>query len=288
MHKPLFISEVSSNHSCDVKRCMEFIEVSAKIGCSGVKFQLFKVDKLFAPEILERSEKHRLRKQWELPEEFIPEIALKCKECGILFACTPFYMSAVDSLAPYVDFFKIASYELLWTDLLEACVGTGKPVVLSTGMADMTEITGAVKTLRTAGCKDLTLLHCVSGYPAPYKQANLAAMDTLRNEFGCKVGWSDHTVKEGVIQRAVHKYDADMIEFHIDLDRQGSEYDAGHCWLPDEMQRVIKSIGIGLDCDGTGIKVPADAELPDREWRADPDDGLRPFKSIRKSWFPES
>ncbi|WP_027723092.1 N-acetylneuraminate synthase family protein [Maridesulfovibrio zosterae] len=281
MKVPFFVSEVSSNHSCDLKRCYNFIEYSAKIGCDAVKFQLFKIDELFAPEILAKSPEHRARKKWELPEYFIPEISKRCKEVGIAFSCTPFYLDAVALLAPYVEFYKIASYELLWTDLLEACAATGKPVVLSTGMAAMDEISGAVSALQSAGCKELTLLHCVSGYPVPAAQANLAAMNRLRSEFGCRVGWSDHTVQEGVIQRAVHKFDADMIEFHLDLDETGAEFSAGHCWLPEEMERVIKSVRIGMACDGYGDKVPADVELSDRDWRADPEDGLRPLKYIR-------
>ncbi|SDK34786.1 N-acetylneuraminate synthase [Maridesulfovibrio ferrireducens] len=281
---PIFVSEVSSNHACDISRCFEFIETSARIGCDAIKFQLFKIDKLFAPEILAKSEQHRNRSAWELPEPFIPAIAKRCKETGIGFSCTPFYLGAVEILTPYVDFFKIASYELLWNDLLIACARTGKPVVLSTGMADMDEISTAVSTLRNAGCKDLTLLHCVSGYPAPAEQANLSAINTLRNEFHCKTGWSDHTVSEGVVQRAVHKYGAEMIEFHLDLDMSGAEYSSGHCWLPDDAERLIKNTLTGFKADGDGIKIPTPAEQPDREWRADPEDGLRPTKSIRESW----
>ncbi|ACS78632.1 N-acetylneuraminate synthase family protein [Maridesulfovibrio salexigens] len=281
---PLFIAEVSSNHSCNLERCYEFIDTAARIGCGAVKFQLFKIKELFAPDILAQSAEHCNRKRWELPEDFVPLIADRCREHGILFSCTPFYLDAVDILTPHVDFFKIASYELLWTDLLKKCASSGKPVVLSTGMADMNEIEEAVLTLHEAGCVDLTLLHCVSGYPAPVEQANLAAMQTMKDKFNCKIGWSDHTVSEAVIQRAIHRYDAQMIELHLDLDEAGEEYRFGHCWLPDQVKRMIKSIQNGFAADGDGIKKPVEAELPDREWRADPVDGLRPLKSIRKKW----
>ncbi|WP_421900014.1 N-acetylneuraminate synthase family protein [Maridesulfovibrio sp.] len=284
---PLFIAEVSSNHSCDLKRCYEFIDTAARIGCGAIKFQLFKIKELFASEILNQSAEHRNREQWELPESFIPLLADRCRKKEILFSCTPFYLDAVAILAPHVDFFKIASYELLWTDLLEKCGSSGKPIVLSTGMADMDEISTAVETLSNAGCDDLTLLHCVSGYPAPATQANLAAMQTMRENFNCKIGWSDHTVSEAVIQRAIHKYDAQVIELHLDLDEAGEEYKFGHCWLPDQVERMINDIHEGFAADGNGIKSPVDAELPDREWRADPADGLRPLKSIRKTWKAE-
>ncbi|TIH17291.1 N-acetylneuraminic acid synthase [Marinifilum sp. JC120] len=284
---PLFIAEVSSNHGCDLERCYEFIDTAARIGCGAVKFQLFRIEELFAPEVLTQSKEHRERKQWELPEQFIPLLAQHCQERKIEFSCTPFYLDAVEVLTPHVDFFKIASYELLWTDLLEKCAASGKPVVLSTGMADMAEINTAVKTLRDANCVDLTLLHCVSGYPAPVDQANLAAMQTIKNKFNCKIGWSDHTVSEAVIQRAIHKYDARIIELHLDLDEAGAEYKFGHCWLPDQLERMISNVREGMAADGDGIKVPVQVEIPDRQWRADPADGLRPLKSIRKTWKPE-
>lgn len=198
----------------------------------------------------------------------------------------PFFLQAVEILAPHVDFFKIASYELLWTDLLRACAETGRPVVLSTGMADMDEIKTAVHTLHEAGCVNLSLLHCVSGYPVPVEQANLSAMQTMKEKFNCCTGWSDHTVNEGVIHRAVHRFGAEIIELHLDLDRKGAEYGMGHCWLPDRVERLIYDIRSGFSADGNGIKEPVETELPDRQWRADPEDGLRPLKSLRKEWNP--
>ena len=276
-----FVAEVSSNHNRDLDRCLSFVEKSAEIGCSAVKFQLFKIDQLFAPEVLQTSEEHRRRKDWELPVEFLPELTKASRKANIQFACTPFYLKAVEEVFPYVDFYKIASYELLWNDLLTECAKTGKPVVLSTGMATLQEIRTAVETLRTAGCKDLTLLHCVSGYPAPVAETNLAAIETLRHNFEVEVGWSDHTVTPGVIYRAAHKWQASMIEFHLDLEGLGAEFETGHCWLPNRIEHVIRTVNEGLLSDGTREKLPTPAELPDRDWRADPEDGLRPLKRKR-------
>ena len=138
-----------------------------------------------------------------------------------------------------------------------------------------------MEILRTAGCKDLTLLHCVSGYPAPVAEANLAAIETLRHHFAVEVGWSDHTVTPGVIYRAAHRWQASMIEFHLDLEGLGAEFETGHCWLPDRIGHVIRTINEGLLSDGTGEKLPTPSELPDRDWRADPEDGLRPLKRKR-------
>ncbi|OGW41347.1 MAG: hypothetical protein A2Y97_08295 [Nitrospirae bacterium RBG_13_39_12] len=113
MNAPYFVAEVSSNHNQNIKRCLSFIDTAADIGCSAIKFQLFRIEELFAPEILQKSPEHRKRKQWELPVSFLPEISACCCEKNIKFACTPFYLKAVDELFPYVDFYKIASYELL-------------------------------------------------------------------------------------------------------------------------------------------------------------------------------
>jgi N-acetylneuraminate synthase len=194
----------------------------------------------------------------------------------------------VAELAPYVDFYKVASYELLVTDLLEDCAASGKPVVLSTGMATLDEIRAAAQTLTEAGARDVTLLHCVSAYPTPIADANLAAIAAIRAATGLPVGWSDHTRKASVIERAVHRWGASVVEFHLDLDGQGAEYAAGHCWLPHEIAPVIARIRDAHAADGTGFKEPQPCELSDRDWRADPIDGMRPLKHVRETYKGEA
>jgi len=279
-----FIAEVSSNHSRNLKRAIEFINVAADIGCESVKFQLFKIDSLFSPEILKHRKDIAQRKKWELPEEFLEPLSNQCKKRSIKFSCTPFYIEAVEKLLPYVDFYKIASYELLWDELLAACAQTGKPMIVSTGMATIDEIQHAVDVIKSNGCKKLTLLHCTSSYPTPYKEANLAAIKTIRDFTGCEVGWSDHTVNSGVIHRSIHKWGVKVVEFHLDLEGSGEEYDSGHCWLPNQIGQVIEQVNNGIQSDGDGIKEPIPSEVQERLWRADPSDGLRPFKSIRKTF----
>jgi sialic acid synthase SpsE len=280
-----FAAEVSSNHSQNLERCLKFIDVSAEVGCSSVKFQLFKVDQLFIPEVVSKRKEIAYRKVWELPVSFLPAIADRCHERKIEFSCTPFYLKAVEELYPFVDYFKIASYELLWTDLLKECAQTGKPIVLSTGMATLEEVKTAVETLTDAGCKKLALLHCSSAYPAPSEYCNLAAIDTLKNAFRLPVGWSDHTVQPAVIYRAIHRWNAKMIEFHLDLEGEGEEFSSGHCWLPEQIATVINDINTGIIADGTDVKGPTENEERERNWRADPTDGLRPLKEIRDRWW---
>ena len=281
-----FIAEVSSNHAQDLNRSIAFVHAAAEAGFDAVKFQLFRVAQLFAPEILAKSPQHRKRVAWELPLEHLAPLAKRCQEKGVEFSCTPFYLDAVKELEPYVAFYKVASYELLWTDLLKACAATHKPVIISTGMAIMPEIKAAVTTLENGGAKDVTVLHCVSAYPSPPEQSNLSAIDTIRRATGAKTGWSDHSRSPAVIERAVHHWNAETIELHLDLDGTGEEYHTGHCWLPDEIAPVIARIRQAMTADGKGFKEPVPAELPDREWRADPADGLRPFKHVRESWTP--
>jgi N-acetylneuraminate synthase len=276
-----FIAEVSSNHSKNLDRSLEFIDRAADIGCDAVKFQLFRISHLFAPEILNKRKEIAQRKKWELPLEFLEPLSQQCKKRSIKFSCTPFYLEAVEELLPYIDFYKIASYELLWDSLLEACAKTGKPIIISTGMANTEEIEHAVSVLKKNGCSELILLHCTSSYPTPYKDANLSAIKSIRDLTGCDVGWSDHTVDAGVIHRSIHRWGARTIEFHFDLDGNGEEFDGGHCWLPNQIGDVIKQVNHGIISDGDGIKKPVDSEMNERMWRADPSDGLRPIKSIR-------
>jgi sialic acid synthase SpsE len=286
MTAPIFIAEASSNHARDLMRALAFVDAAADCGCDAVKFQLFKIARMFAPEILTQSAKHRARADWELPLHHLGPLTERCSERGIAFSCTPFYVEAVEELRPFVSFYKIASYELMVAPLLEACAHTGKPVVLSTGMATMDEIVVAASTLRNAGASDITLLHCVSAYPTPPAEANLAAIESIRRATSCPTGWSDHTRSPAVIERAVHHWNAAVVEFHLDLDGQGAEYAAGHCWLPEEIAPVIAGIRQSLVADGTGFKEPQPSEADDRDWRADPVDGMRPLRHIRARWKP--
>lgn len=276
-----FIAEVSSNHAQDLERCIDFVKASADAGCDAVKFQLFEVEKLFSPEVLEANPDVLERKKWEMPRSFFPQIQQACKEYNIDFGCTPFDLNAVDFLNDYVDFYKIASYELLWDQLILSCANTNKNLIISTGMASIEEVVHANDILKNAGSINHAFLHCVSAYPTPPKETNLSAIKHMRDKLNCKIGWSDHTVNPAVLYRAINKWGAEIIEFHIDLEGEGAEFSSGHCWLPDQIQEVISNIREGFECDGSGKKIPQPSEINDRAWRADPQDGLRPLKTTR-------
>ncbi len=277
-----FISEISSNHNSNLKRSLKLINVSSKIGFDIVKFQLFKIDKLFSKEILFKSKNHRDRKKWELKEKYIPILAKECKKNKIKFCVTPFYLEAVDIIKPYVDFIKIASYEILWEDLLIKCAKTKKPIIISTGMANMKEVINAIKILKKNGAKKIIILHCVSNYPAKLKSLNLSAISTLRKKTKLDIGWSDHSAKSLVVYKAIQKWKASFVELHIDLDGKGFEYKSGHCWLPKNAKELINFVKQDKLVDGNGKKKPNLAEMNERKFRADSIDGLRPIKRYRK------
>ena len=279
---PKFIAEISSNHNQDLGRSLEMIDAASEAGFDAVKFQLFEIDKLFTEDVVAKSEAHRARRAWELPRSFVPELAGRASSLGLEFSCTPFDLGALAFIEPWVDFIKIASYELLWSDLISAAGRTGKPVIISTGMATIDEVTEATTTLRDAGCVDITILHCVSEYPAEINNCNLSAISTLKNTWGEKTGWSDHSASEAIILAAAFRWQSDVIELHFDLDGAGREFGPGHCWLPQESQRVISLVRTGASAAGTGIKIPAASEQIERLWRADPTDGLRPLKEARR------
>jgi N-acetylneuraminate synthase len=270
-----FIAEVCSNHNGSIERAKTLIATAAKVGCTAVKFQLFRLDKLFAPEVLASQEYKFLEKRrtWELPLEWLPQLREWCIERKMEFGCTPFYPEAVDQLLPYVDFFKVASYNLLDLTLIRRVAATGKPVILSTGMGSSEEIRDALVALN--GSK-YELLHCISEYPT--KSYNLSRFKALRQMCGA-VGWSDHTVDPAAMYY-FYSQDARTFEFHLDLDGEGWEYGIGHCWLPEQIRPVISTIQKMEQIKSDYGEV--EAEGIERWWRADPVDGLRPLMEIRK------
>ena len=152
-----FIAEVSSNHLRKIERCYKFIDIASSIGCDAVKFQLFRIDELFSSEALAVKPELRTRKSWELPPKFIPLIKQRCIDKSIKFCCTPFSLTAVNELAPYVDIYKIASYEILWLDLIKSIAKTSIPLIISTGMATLPEVESAIETYGIDKIKDLSL-----------------------------------------------------------------------------------------------------------------------------------
>lgn len=287
-----FIAEICSNHLNNFDRCKKLIKKAKEIGCDAVKFQLFEAEKLFSKEILLNSKSHKNLKKLELSRKLIPKISNYAKKIKIDFGCTPFDIQSLRFLRKYIKFYKIGSYELLRKDLFLECIKLKKKIIFSTGMASQYEIDQILNLFKKKKFYNFSILRCVSSYPSNFKITNLKSIETLRQKLKkkiknktIKVGWSDHSKNEGVILKSIYKYNADIIEFHFDLDGKGTEYKGGHCWLPNEIKKIIDLAKINKYLDGNGKLNFQIIEKNERNWRSDPTDGLRPIKKERKKYI---
>jgi len=271
-------AEIGSNHNQNLDRTIKLIKEAKKIGCDFVKFQLFKGENLYHSSF---GAKINQMRKWELPSHFLPEISRCCKVNDIRLGISVFDLEAVEIASKYADCLKIGSYELLWHDLIKTVVKTGKPWMISSGMADWGQISKAISLVRP--CKfaqvPMAILHCNSNYPARPQNCCLNQISLLNKIFpAMKIGWSDHTTESGVIYKAV-ALGAKFIEFHFDLeDGLGYESSIGHCWKPDKIGEVIHNVRIGeIEEESTDT-----GESEAAKWRTDPTDGLRPLKKFRE------
>ena len=286
-----WIAEISSNHNQNINRTIKLIKKAKEIGCDAVKFQMFNADKLYAPGFKKQIDK---MKKWELPEIFLPEIESFCCDINMAFGCSIFDLESFDTVVSYVDWVKIGSYELLYTDLIKKVVKNKypkKPWMISAGMESFYPKNypcfpdSYMKNIRRAdrfGIKynnqAQAILYCNSNYPALPKYCNLHNITNLKNYFMLPIGWSDHTVEPRVIYKAI-ELGAEIIEFHFDLeDGQGFESEIGHCWKPSKIKEVIHNVKIGEEA----YKKYDTNELETKKWRTDPSDGMRPLKEFRE------
>src|SRR5215207_4857869 len=270
--QPVFvIAEAGVNHNGDLKLARALIDVAVEARADAVKFQTFRADRLATPEAPKaeyqlqttgdaESQLEMLRRL-ELSAEAHRELQSYCEERGIVFLSTPFDEEAVDFLDELgVPAFKISSGDLTNSPLLEHVAGKGKPVILSTGMSELSELIEAVSVLNTAGCETPILLHCVSNYPADPAEANLRAMQTMRSAFDVPVGFSDHT--EGMdISLAAVALGACVIEKHFTLDRSLPGPDHRASLEPAELRQLVQSIRRIETALGDGRKIPAASEI---------------------------
>lgn len=270
-----FIAEVGANHNHDLRRALALIDAAADVGCSAVKFQLFKAFNLYARAM----DRERVEGD-ELPEAWLPKLRDRANERHLQFGCSVFDPNGLVTLlacVPNVDFIKISSYSMLDLRLLHAVGAARKPVVLSTGMATVREITEAVVAL---GGAHVTLLHCVSRYPVLPRDCYLKRISTLRDTFRChRVGWSDHSALPAVVLAAIFAERADLVECHFDLDGTGKEF--MHSWQPEALKTVIYQAQQGLAAIGVDGASGDHSSDPEHQWRADPSDGLRPMQGAR-------
>lgn len=270
--KTIIIAEVGVNHNGDINLARKMITEAYEAGADIVKFQTFKADNLVTKtalkanyQLLQTSENeshYEMLKKLELTESMHDELLKMCKDLKIEFCSSPFDSYSLQYLINLgIKRVKIPSGEITNLPYLQSIGSCGKPIILSTGMSTMEEIGDAIKVLEDAGSsRDLiTVLHCNTEYPIPINEVNLRAMNSIQNEFGVKVGFSDHT--EGIeVSIAAVALGATMIEKHFTLDKNLPGPDHRASISPKELKEMVKSIRKIEQAMGDGIKQPSLSE----------------------------
>ncbi len=269
MAKVLIIAEAGVNHNGDINLARQLVDKAKEAGADIIKFQTFKLDSIVSKfaEMADyqkdnigivESQKEMLKKI-TLPYEAFLELYKYCNKKEIQFLSTPFDIGSIHFLNDMVPFWKIPSGEVTNYPYLVEIAKTGKPVIMSTGMCELQEIDEAIKVLKTNGTSDITLLHCNTQYPTPYKDVNLRAMETLRNRYKVKVGYSDHT--KGIeVPIAAVALGAEVIEKHFTLDKKLPGPDHKASLEPNELAAMVSSIRNIEETLGSPIKFVSDSE----------------------------
>ena len=246
---PFVIAEMSGNHNHSLDRALEIVDAAAAAGAHALKIQTYTADTMtlavdtgafFIKDSLWKGQSlHKLYQEAYTPWEWHATILDRAKAKGMLAFSTPFDETAVDFLETLeVPAYKIASFENVHLPLIRKVAATGKPVIISTGMATVAEIDEAVRAARSAGCKDLVLLKCTSSYPATPENSNILTVPHLREMFGCEVGLSDHTMGVGASVAAV-AHGASVVEKHFTLRRADGGVDSAFSLEPEEMRALV-------------------------------------------------
>ncbi len=250
-HPPLIIAEMSGNHNQSLKRALQIVEAAARAGAHALKLQTYTADTMTLnistgeffindPESLwQGSSLYELYQQAYTPWEWQEQIFARSRELGLICFSTPFDATAVDFLESLdVPCYKIASFENTDLPLIRKVAATGKPLLISTGMATVAELDETVRAARESGAADIILLKCTSNYPATPENTNLLTIPHLRELFSCQVGLSDHTLGLGAALASV-ALGATVIEKHFTLSRAEGGVDAAFSMEPAEMQALV-------------------------------------------------
>jgi len=277
MSKTLIIAEAGVNHNGDIGLAKKLIDAAANAGVDYVKFQTFNSKKLVSKIALkadyqkentkDKSESQlEMLQKLELSKEMHLELIEYCKSKKIIFFSTAFDLESLDFLNELkLDLFKIPSGEITNLPYLRKIGGFGKPIILSTGMADSKEIADALNVLLETGAKkdSITILHCNTEYPTPMEDVNLSAMNAIGKEFKVNVGYSDHTLGVEVPIAAV-ALGATVIEKHFTLDRSMKGPDHLASLEPGELKAMVIAIRNIEKALGSGKKVPSQSEVKNK------------------------
>lgn len=276
--RPYIIAEVGVNHDGKLDKALELVDVAAACGADAVKFQTFTPDALvsrnaptasYQEQQTKTTDQYTLLRNLTLPNDAWPKLKQAAEKQGLTFLSTPFdYASAVLLADLGVDALKISSGELTNTPLLEKVSSLDLPLLVSTGMGDMHEVSNAVQATKQA--PSVSLFHCVSAYPAPLDQCNLRAIPRMQQEFGVPVGWSDHTVGSDSAVVAV-ALGAELLEKHITLNCQDPGPDHAASAEPKAFAAYVSSARNSAAVLGDGVKkrMPVEedaAQVVRRSW----------------------
>ncbi|WP_196595133.1 pseudaminic acid synthase [Pectinatus frisingensis] len=261
--RPLVIAEMSGNHNQSLERAIKIVEEAAKAGVDGIKLQTYTADTMTIDKndgeffikdkdsLWQGESLYNLYKKAYTPWEWHKTIFAKCKELGIICFSTPFDDTSVDFLEQFdPPYYKVASFENVDLPLIKKIAQTGRPMIVSTGMASIAELDEMVTYARKNGCKDLTLLKCTSSYPSTPDGTNLLTIPHMRDLFQCKVGLSDHTLGIGVSVAAV-AMGVSMIEKHFTLSRGEGGVDSAFSMEPAEMAQLVREVKSAYEALGT-------------------------------------
>jgi len=264
-HPPYIIAELSANHNGSLERALKTIDKAKYCGADAIKLQTYTADTMTIDSDLQDFmikgglwdgfKLYDLYKWAETPYEWHQAMFEHARRIGITIFSTPFDETAVDLLEKLnTPAYKIASFEIVDLPLISYVASTGKPIIISTGMASEEEIEEAVTTAREAGCKELVLLHCTSSYPAPMDQANIKQVSNLAKRFNVIAGLSDHTLGTTAAVAAVAQ-GANLIEKHFTLSRQDKGPDSEFSLEPDDLKKLcIDSKDAWLSLGKVGFK----------------------------------
>lgn len=250
-HPPFIVAEMSGNHNQSLDRALEIAEAAASTGAHALKLQTYTADTMtlniekgeFAishPRSPWRGKSlYQLYQQAYTPWEWHETLMGRCRELGLICFSTPFDESAVDFLERLgAPCYKIASFENAHLPLIRKVAATGKPMLISAGLATLADLDETIRTARQAGCQDIVLLKCSTTYPASPEDSNLLTIPHLRSLFGAQVGLSDHTLGIGVAVAAV-AHGATLVEKHFTLRRADGGVDSTFSMEPEEMRQLV-------------------------------------------------
>ncbi len=271
--EPCFIiAEAGSNHDGKLEQAKQLIDIAAIAGADAVKFQVFRANRLY-PRNAGLSDYLKIPKpiydiiaEMEMPYEWLPQLSAYCREKAILFLASVFDEGSADKVDPHVAAFKIASYEMTDIPLIRHVAKKGKPVIISTGTADLDEVTETVDEFRRTGNDCLILMQCTAAYPAPLDSLNIRAVATMKSIFTVPVGLSDHSSDALTGPLTAVALGANLIEKHFTLSKKMPGPDHRFALEPDELRLMVDKAHEIEKTLGDGKKVVQPVELELREF----------------------